>query len=408
MEVPGYYEFFCPVRVFVGWNALRKLPDLMREAQISRPMLITDKGVTSSGLLRLVENHLPGECMPAWVYDQVPPDSNLYVISCLADMYRRKNCDSILAIGGGSVLDTAKGVNILVSEGGTDLRRYIGADVLRKRSRPLIAIPTTAGTGSEVTPVAVIKDHEKHRKVAFVSPFIYPFAAVVDPQMTLSLTPAITAATGMDAFTHAVEAYIGLQKNPLSDCFALESISLIGRFLLRAVCKPADREARLGMAMAATLGGVAFANSMVGIVHAVGHAIGSVCGVPHGICMAVLLPYGLEFNVRKRAKEIGQLLPYLGGGEKHHVPERQRAIRVISYIRQLNQDLHNATGGNHPRCLKEIKNVDGSLAVPKDAFFDIVETALDDGSLLYNPEEADYREIYRILESAWEGIPRGG
>ena len=154
------------------------------------------------------------------IADDVPPDSDLRVVNRLARVYREKGCDSIIAVGGGSVMDTAKGINIVVSEKADDLMMFSGANVLKRALKPLIAIPTTAGTGSEVTLVAVVKDHERHLKMAFVSYFLLPDVSIVDSRMTMSLPPAITAATGMDALSHAVEAYTCLAKNPLSDAHA--------------------------------------------------------------------------------------------------------------------------------------------------------------------------------------------
>ena len=245
----------------------------------------------------------------------MPPDSDFRVVNRLARVYREKGCDSIIAVGGGSVMDTAKGINIVVSEKADDLMMFSGANVLKRALKPLIAIPTTAGTRSEVTLVAVIKDHEKTSEDGFRQYFLLPDVSIVDSRMTMSLPPAITAATGMDALSHAVEAYTCLAKNPLSDAHALAAINLIGENLIKVTKNPDDRNGRLAMASAATLAGIAFSNSMVGMVHTLGHSVGSVCGVPHGAGMAILLPYGLEYNTHKISHSLAELLLPLAGAE---------------------------------------------------------------------------------------------
>jgi alcohol dehydrogenase len=278
------------VKIIAGHNALEKIPGALSHLNAEKPMIVTDKGVSGAGLFNIVANAIKDGVTIGAIADDVPPDSDLRVVNRLAQEYREKGCDSLIAVGGGSVMDTAKGINIVVSEKADDLMKFSGGHVLKRALKPLIAIPTTAGTGSEVTMVAVIKDHEKHLKMLFVSYFLLPDVSIVDPRMTLTLPPSITAATGMDALSHAVEAYTCLAKNPLSDAHAVAAITLISENLVNVVKNPGDKNRRLAMANAATLAGIAFSNSMVGMVHTLGHSVGSVCGVPHGTAMAILLP----------------------------------------------------------------------------------------------------------------------
>jgi len=184
-----------------------------------------------------------------------------------------------------------------------------------------------------------------------------PNVSIIDPRMTLTLPPAITAATGMDALSHAVEAYTCLAKNPLSDAHALAAINLIGAHLVNVTKNPGDRTGRLAMANAATLGGMAFSNSMV---RAMVHSVGSVCGVPHGACMAIVLPYGLEYNRHKNGRLFADLLLPLAGSKTYaESPKQERAEKVIALIRRMNQDLHDATGGRHARFFKEVMDKGG-------------------------------------------------
>ena len=404
MKIPDYYEFCCRVKTVTGHGALEEIPDLLASMGVSKPMIVTDPGVRDAGLADIVDEALSGRVKPGALVDEVPPDSELKVVNRLAGIYRKTGCDSIIAVGGGSVMDTAKGVNILVSEEADDLMAFTGAGALKHRLNPLIAIPTTAGTGSEVTVVAVIADHEKNLKMLFTSYFLLPDAAVIDPRMTLTLPAHITAATAMDAMTHAMEAYTCMGKNPLSDAYALEAVELISRNLLNVVKSPDDAEGRLSLAVAATLAGIAFSNAMVGMVHTLGHSVGAVCGVPHGTCMSILLPYGLAYNLHKTETQVAELLYPMAGAEIYaDTPINNRAEKTIELVRNLNQKLHDATGGIHPRCLKEIRNREGRAVVPYNMLERIAETALGDGSVFYNPEEMDFQDSLMVLDAAWEG-----
>ena len=404
MHFPGYYEFFCPVKTVAGHHALEKIPQLLNDSGARRPMIITDKGVVAAGLVDIVSAAITPGVQIGAVKDDVPPDSDLNVVVQLARIYRESGCDAIIAVGGGSVMDTAKGVNILVSENSEDLMQFSGAGILTRPLKPLMAIPTTAGTGSEVTRVAVIADHVRNLKMPFASYFLLPDIAVLDPRMTLTLPPAITAATAMDALTHAVEAYTCLAKNPLSDAHALLAIELIGQNLLNVINGPENADGRLALAVAANLAGVAFSNAMVGMVHALGHSVGAVCGVPHGTCMAILLPYGLEYNMHKNGHLTAQLLLPLSGARIYaQTPAHLRAQQTVAAIRQLNQRLHQETGGQHARFFKEIAGPDGSARVPVESIEAIADKALGDGTILCNPEELDRDDLLMVMSHAWAG-----
>ena len=406
MLLPDYYEFCCRVKIVAGHDALEKIPDLLIERGAKKPLVITDKGVAGAGLIDIVSRALGDRVQADLIADDVPPHSDLRVVNRLARLYRDNACDAIIAVGGGSVMDTAKGINIVVSENAEDLMAFSGVGALKRPLKPLVAVPTTAGTGSEVTQVAVIKDHEKHLKMAFGSYFLLPDISILDSRMTLTMPPFITAMTGMDAMSHAVEAYYCLQKNPLSDAHALSAVGMIYRHLPLVVKNPDDREGRLAMAVAACLAGIAFSNSMVGLVHNLGHATGSVCGVPHGLCMAILLPYGLEYNLHKMADVMAELLLPMAGEQVYlATPAEQRAQKVVSLIRGLNEDLHAITGGRHARCLQEIKDREGKPSVPRDVLPQIAAAALLDGASIYNPEDTDYEDNLMVLEAAWEGKP---
>lgn len=392
----SFYEFFCPVKVIAGESALEHIPFELDMLGAKKPMIITDKGVRGVGLLDHLTKALKQSDVPCdLIFDDVPPDSSLQTVRAAAQFYRDNGCDAVIAIGGGSVIDTSKALNILASEGGDDLKVFSGAHNLKRPLKPFIMIPTTAGTGAEVTSVAVISDTEKGVKIPFTSYFLLPNAAVIDPRMTLTLPPHITAMTAMDAMTHATEAFTCLAKNPISDAYATAAIKKINENLLKVIENPSDSAARLELAQASTMAGIAFSNSMVGLVHSLGHSLGAVAHLPHGLCMSLFLPYVLEYNLDKRRELIGELLLPMAGAEVYAATAPgARAEATIEHLHQLRDTLFAKT--KLPRTLKETGKVQESdLKL-------IAEKALDDGSILFNPKEASIDDLMAILKKAWD------
>lgn len=390
-----YYEFFCPVKVIAGNAALEHMPFELASMGASRPMIITDKGVRANGLLAPVEAAFEAtEVKIGFIFDDVPPDSSLETVKSVADAYRTNACDAIIAIGGGSVIDTAKAANILVTEGGDDLLKYSGAHNLPKPLKPFFVVPTTSGTGSEVTMVAVISDNSTHQKIAFASKHLMPSAAILDPRMTQTLPPHLTAMTAMDAMTHAVEAYTCLAANPISDAYATAAIKKVSENLFKVLENPQDADGRLELAQASTMAGIAFSNAMVGIVHSLGHALGAVAHLPHGLCMNLFLPYVLEYNKDVNGHKIAELLLPLAGADIYaQTPAHQRADKTISIINTMRDHIHSLT--KLPRTLQETGKV------TQAQFDEIADKALNDGSIIYNPKEASLADLKSILEKAW-------
>jgi len=393
--LPAYYEFFNPVKILSGDKSLENIPFELERAGCRLPMVITDSGVAQAGLLDMVTGAFKSSGMHIGaVYDNVPPDSSDRAVTEIAAIFRDQGCDSLVAVGGGSVIDTAKGINILISEGSEDLMQFTGAERLESPLKPFFVIPTTSGTGSEATAAAVIFNETRQIKMTFTSCRLMPNAAVLDPRMTVSVPPRITAATGMDALSHAVEAYTCLQKNPLSDAYATAGIGLISENLLRAVTKGRDKRIRLAMANASTMAGIAFSNSMVGMVHSLGHATGGVAHVPHGEAMSIFLPAVLRYNMDRIEEELSELL-YCVGGEAEVVQTsvEGRAERTVELIERLQEDLHEACG--LPRTL-------GEAGVERDQLESIAKTAIDDASLTFNPEEMTSKDALGVLEQVYE------
>lgn len=390
--IPEYFEFSCPVKVISGYKAISNLPYEMEQLGAKNALVVTDQGVVNAGLLKIVAASFKksGAKIGA-VYDRTPVDSSSQVCNEVAELFRKKKCDCLIALGGGSCLDTAKGANIVISEETDDLMKFQGTDRLTKPTRPLIAIPSTSGTGSEVTLVAVVRHTESEVKMPFMSERLYPNVAILDPKMTLTMPAKITAATGMDALTHAAEAFYCLQKNPISDAFALSAIRLISTHLVNATQNGSDEKARLGMANAALLAGIAFSNSMVGIVHAMAHATGSVAHIPHGVANAIFLPFGMEHNLKKVPEYLGQLAEPLGVTNLPAKPV-DRAQAAIQAVRDLNRKLNELSG--LPLTLSGAGVARGQLEA-------IAKATINDGSCTYNPEEVVYKEVLEILNRAF-------
>lgn len=394
MQLPSYYEFYNPVKIVAGHKALENIPHELRLLQCSRPLIISDNGILKAGLLEMVIRGFDdSDITIGAVYTDTPVDSSIHAVNEIAALFRRESCDAIIAVGGGSVIDTAKGVNIVISENTDDIMKFSGSDRLRTPQRPLLIVPTTAGTGSEVTSVAVISDPERQLKMPFASQFLLPRVALLDPRMTLSLPPRITAATGMDALTHAVEAFTSVQKNPISDGYATSAIRIISENLYKVVASGQDSDGRFALANASLMAGMAFSNAMVAAVHALGHAVGGIAHVPHGVAMAVLLPRVMEYNLDTLAPLYGQLLLYLAGEEVYAAtaPEK-RAARAIEKVYEMNKVLRQLCG--HPSSLSE-------AGVQEHQLLDIARAAINDGALLNNPKDMNQDEALAVLRKAF-------
>ncbi|WPC34158.1 iron-containing alcohol dehydrogenase [Acinetobacter sp. YWS30-1] len=390
-----YYEFFCPVKVIAGHAALEHIPFELATLGSKRPLIITDKGVRANNLLAPIEAAFEStDAKIAAIFDDVPPDSSLGTVRSAAQLYRDHDCDAIIAVGGGSVIDTSKATNILVSEGGHDLLKYSGAHNLPKPLKPFFVIPTTSGTGSEVTMVAVVSDTEKNMKMPFASYYLMPHAAILDPRMTQTLPPHLTAMTAMDAMTHAVEAYTCMAANPISDAYATAAVKKVSANLFNVLDNPTDAQGRLELAQASTMAGIAFSNSMVGLVHSLGHALGAVAHLPHGLCMNLFLPYVLEYNKEVNGDKIAELLLPLAGADIYaQTPAHLRADKTIATILTMRDRIYSLT--KLPRTLSETGKI-------SEAQLDeVAEKALNDGSIIYNPKEASLEDLKSILKKAW-------
>lgn len=393
--IPDYYEFQNATKILSGKLAINNIPAELKFLNAQSPLLISDEILNKIGTVKKVKDAIntDNKIKIKAEYTQVPPDSDLKVVNKIAKIYKEQKCDSIVAVGGGSVIDTAKGVRMLLSQNKEDINELMGNEILNYGKHiPFIVVPTTSGTGSEVTLVAVIEDKIKNLKMEFISYFLLPDVAVLDPEMTMTLPKKATASTGIDALCHAIEAYTCIQKNPLSDAYAISAIKIIMDNIEIAVKNGENKKARLSMANASLMAGISFSNSMVGLVHAIGHSIGAVSKVPHGDAISILLPYVMEYNFDVVKEEYAKIALYTIPEECINKSEEERAVLLIGKVKSLIKKLNEETG--LPKRLKDVK-------INKNDFEKIAQTSINDGAIIVNPKKADIMDIINILEKAY-------
>lgn len=391
----NFFEFQSRTKILSGRGALLHLANEIRLLGGSQAILISDETLKKLGITEKIVSALQKENISVPViFTDIPTDSSLKTANKIAEICRQENINIIIGLGGGSVIDTSKGVRMILSQNSDDILKLSGYEGLPAGTPvPLCIIPTTSGTGSEVTGVAVIRDEERDIKMEFISTNIQPDIAVLDPQMTQSMPPKVTAATGMDTLCHAIEGYTCMQKNPLSDAYAVTAINIISKNLMNAIKNGRDLDARAEMANAALMAGISFSNSMVGIVHGIGHALGAVSRVPHGTAMNILLPHCMMYNMDTCGKDYAELLLHIAGPEIFSAtPYNERAFSFVRYVRTLSEELYAVCG--LPLRLSD-------AGVNKQDFEKIAETSLRDGANLVNPKYVDKDAILSILNKAY-------
>ncbi len=390
-----YFEFYNTVRIILGENALSKLPEELLKRGGKKALLISGPVLTRIGAVDKVKKVFEGtDAEIRVVFNAVPNDSSLEVVKEIVKVYKNHDCDCIIAAGGGSVMDTAKGVKLLLINNSEDLLEYTGMEMVGKgKNLPFAAIPTTSGTGSEVTKVSVIADLEKNVKMEFITGQILPDFCLLDPEMTKTLPRKATFTTAMDTLTHAIEGFTGSQSQPLSDNFALKAIAKFRDNMEKAVAEPENLEARMGMLESSMLAGIAFSNSMVGVVHGIGHAVGGVAHVGHDLAMAILLPACMKFNMSHLKEKYAEVLYYIAGEKIYQETKPEdRADRCVAYIEELLEKYNKEIG-------VPIKFRDAG--VTEDQLPLIVRKALRDGALLANVKAVREEDVVNILKQSF-------
>ena len=322
-----------------GEGAVLKLPKLIKDKGLKRILVVTDKGLMSIHLLDPLFEELKAQGIEYFVYDGVQPNPTIPSIEECKDMYLNNNCEGIIAFGGGSPMDCAKAAAARVVKPKKSVRKMRGYLKVNKKLPPFFAVPTTAGTGSETTVAAVVTDPTTHEKNAISDPCLRPKYAVLDPALTIGLPPHITSTTGMDALTHAVEAYIGKSNVKSTIKYAEDATKLIHDNLEKAYNNGKDMEARDNMLKASFYAGSAFTRAFVGYVHAIAHNLGGLYNTPHGLANAVILPYVLDWYGPAAYKKLAKLADLIGI-TKEEMTIEEKAKAFIAEIRRMNQAMN--------------------------------------------------------------------
>jgi alcohol dehydrogenase class IV len=382
------FTYFMPTRVESGNGVSKKTGELVKDLGVSSVLLVTDKGVRSAGLLEGIVKSIAAADLNYEIYDEVEPNPSAETIHQGTENLKQHNIEAVLAVGGGSSIDTAKGIAAMATNPGHILD-YEGVGKLTNPPLPIIAIPTTAGTGSEATNSTVVTNKETSFKLGVLSSHLFPDLAILDPALTLGLPQEITAATGMDALTHAIESYTSKSANPVSQAFAMQAIKMIGENLTRSYFVGTDIESRENMLIASLLAGVAFSQSRLGNVHAISHTFGGVFNIPHGIANAALLPFVMKFNLPACADQYRDIAIALGRNVSG-LSIIEAAQKAVETVIEMNQCM------NIPLNIKE-------LGVSLDVLPKLVEDSMRSGNVFVNPRLTKASDIQLIIEKAFEG-----
>jgi alcohol dehydrogenase class IV len=384
------FEFNTVGRIINGLDSSMQLAAECRQLGVARPLLVTDPGLMAIGLVQPVLSALENEGLSSLVFDQVREDPPEATVLAAAEMARNGNVDGVIAVGGGSSMDVAKVVAVLLG-GEQALPELYGVGQVIGSRLPLILVPTTAGTGSEVTPVAVITTGET-TKAGVSSPVLLPDVAILDAGLTLGLPAAVTAMTGVDAMVHAIEAYTSRhKKNPLSDNLAIQALGLLSRNIRTAVHSGSDRQARENMLLGACLAGQAFANAPVAAVHALAYPLGGHYHIPHGLSNSLVLPAVLEFNMTEASGLYAELAEVVLG-ESIAGSDEAKTAALIAALRQLIDDVEL------PATLRAAKVQEHDLEMLAE------DAMLQQRLLVNNPRDVAYEDALGIYRAAYEGV----
>ena len=379
-------EFQMPTKVVSGAGCAREIVKEAKLLNSRKVLVITDPGVSKTGLSAGVADYLRAGELEVGFFEEVESDPSIGTAARAAEAAKAMQADVVVAIGGGSSIDAGKSAALLVTNGG-HLKDYAGVGKVRTPTLPLIAVPTTAGTGSEVTVFAVMSDPANNEKFTISSPLIAPRVAILDPEVTVKLPPSITAFTGMDALTHAVEAYGSALAQPATDALAIHAMKIIFDNLPIAVFRPDNINARQSMMQGALLAGVAFNNAYLGLAHAIASPLGGHFHVPHGLANAVMLPHVMEFNLPAAVGRYAEIAKALGlGGPNDH--PRALADKAVSAITALARDI------GIPKRLKDVGAREDYLPL-------VAHDALKSIQLKFNPRIATEQEILGVLQKAF-------
>jgi alcohol dehydrogenase class IV len=376
-------SFKNPTEIVYGFDSIKQLRSILDHQGFKRVLVITDPGIVKAGLLPEVTNQLEG--LSIAVFDEVEPNPSVDTCMKAHTLQRELNRDVLVAIGGGSAIDVAKVVGLLATNGGS-VTEYEGIDKFAQPILPLVAIPTTAGTGSEVTIFTVITDLERQYKLTIGGFKLAPRWALVDPVMTRTLPPHITASTGLDALVHAIESYTSRMAYPISMALAREAIRLISGNLRQAVYNGDNMEARDKMLMGSLLAGLAFNNTRLGNCHAMSHPVSAMFGVPHGIANSILIPHIMEFNSLAVPELFKDIAEDMGENTEGH-SMMGKAMKAVEAVLKLSQDIQIPTRLSF-------------FNVNKERIPEMAQDAMKSGNILINPRKTSLEDLITLYERA--------
>jgi len=374
-------------RILFGSGSVEKLGPEAQLLKARKVLIITDPGIIQSGLLASVEKSLQSVDLPSVLFDGVEPDPRIEVVEKSVDLGKREKIDLIIGFGGGSSLDIAKVTSVLITNPGK-IDNFFGIDLVPNSGVPVILVPTTAGTGSEVTPIAILSDTKEKLKKGIVSPYLFPEVAILDPKLTIGLPPSVTASTGMDALTHAIEAYYSVNATDLTDLLAFRAMELISKNLRMAFAHGENLVARSKMMEGSLLAGMAFANAGVGAVHAFAYPLGGEFHIPHGLANTLMLSYVMRYNILGNPYRFAQMARAFG--EKiEGFSDLDGAEMAVKFVEKLSDDIRV------PRRLREVN-------IPEEAMPRLAESAMKVTRLLVNnPRKITLEDAVAIYQSAY-------
>lgn len=376
-------------KIIFGTGSANRVGDEAKATGAKKVLLVTDPGVIKSGVLEGVDKSLRAKELLVKTFSQVEPEPDIETARHVTQVAREDEFDLVCGVGGGSVMDIAK-IAAVMATNPDDPRRYVGVNLLKKPGLPKILIPTTAGTGSEMTPNAILGIHEEGIKAGVVSPHVLADIVLVDPMLTLTLPAAPTASSGLDALTHAIESYISLDANPITDLLSLRSIELIANSLQKAFSEGSDIQARSAMSMAATMAGISIANAGTCSGHAAAYGYAAKYRIPHGISVAVALPYILVFNLAscgERGRSIAKAMKVT----TDNLSQTEACDKAVQAIVNLMKNV------NCPTNLSELK-------IPKSEIENIAQVMLKNTRLMaHNPRPMNESDGVNVITKMWEG-----
>ena len=384
-DISELRKFVAPEFVF-GAGAAMLAGQHASNLSIKKALVVTGPHLEDIGWPGKVVDSLQAGGVACVVYSGVTPNPRESEVMAGAEIYRREGCDAIVAVGGGSPMDCAKGIGIVCTND-RHILDFEGVDNVDHPGPPLLCIPTTAGTAADVSQFCIINDTERKVKIAIVSKTMVPDVALIDPMLTVTMGEKLTAYTGLDALTHAVEAYVSNASSAITDLNALEAVRLVHKHLLHAVENPKNIEARTGMMLASTYAGLAFSNAILGAVHAMAHSLGGFLDLPHGQCNAILLDHVVDYNFDAAPEKYRRLGNALGGSMPEGAPLDEIRDASLQAIRELKQ----AVGITDNLC---------QLGMSMDDLPVLAENALADACMLTNPKQPSASDVMGIYEEA--------